>query len=85
MLSIVHDETHVMHVHTSDLKNYEGKRGKEGNVSLNDELSKFCLQLYGLGHRVKDISDSDRGNPLPPIHGMFFSNSSNGLFIPRTG
>ena len=65
MLSILHDETHVMHVYMSDLKKMRGKRWKEGNVSLNDELNTFCLQLYGLGHRVKVNSDSERGNPLP--------------------
>ena len=31
----------------------------------------FILQLYGIGHMVKDHSDSERGNPLPP-HGQSF-------------
>ena len=29
------------------------------------------LRLYGVGHMVKDHSDSERGNPLPP-HGLLF-------------
>ena len=36
---------------------------------------------------VKDHSDSERGNPLPP-HGLLFSISSKGSFIciiPQTG
>ena len=31
----------------------------------------FYLQLYGVGHIVKDHSDSERGNPLQP-HGLLF-------------
>ena len=39
---------------------------KEGNVLFNDTLNTFYLQLYDVGHMVKDHSDSERGNPLPP-------------------
>ena len=35
----------------------------------------FYLQLYGIRHMVKDHSDSERGNLLPP-HGLFFPISS---------
>ena len=45
--------------------------GKEGNVLFNDELNTFYLWLYGVGNMVKDHSDSERGNPLPP-HGLLF-------------
>ena len=44
---------------------------KEGNVLFNDALNTFYLRLYGIGHMVKDHSDSERGNPLPP-HGLLF-------------
>ena len=47
----------------------------------------FYLRLYGVGHMVKDHSDSERGNPLPP-HGLLFLISSKGSFIciiPPTG
>ena len=33
---------------------------KEGNVLFNDALNTFYLQLYGVGHMVKDYSDSER-------------------------
>ena len=32
----------------------------EGNVLFNDTLNTFYLQLYGVGHMVKDHSDSER-------------------------
>ena len=49
-----------------------GKEGrKEGNVLFNDTLNTFYLRLYGVGHIVKDHSDSERGNPLLP-HGLLF-------------
>ena len=60
---------------------------KEGNVLFNDELNTFYLRLYGVGHMVKNHSDSERGNPLPP-HRILFSISSKGSFIciiPQTG
>ena len=39
---------------------------KEGNVLFNDALKTFYLRLYGVRHMVKDHSDSEKGNPLPP-------------------
>ena len=33
---------------------------KEGNVLFNDALSTFYLRLNGVGHMVKDHSDSER-------------------------
>ena len=53
---------------------------KEGNVLFNDALNTFYLQLYGVGHMVKDHSDSERGNPLLP-HGLLFPINSKGSFI----
>ena len=44
---------------------------KEGNVLFNDALNTFYLRLYGVGHMVKDHSDSKRRsqnrdlNPVP--------------------
>ena len=43
----------------------------EGNVLFNNTLNTFYLRLYGVRHMVKDHSDSERGNPLPP-HGLIF-------------
>ena len=48
---------------------------KEGNVLFNDALNTFYLPLYGVRHMVKDHSDSERGNLLPP-HGLLFPISS---------
>ena len=39
----------------------------------------FILRLYGVGHMVKDHSDSERGNLLPP-HGLLFLINSKGFF-----
>ena len=38
----------------------EWPRRKEGNVLFNDALDTFYLRLYGVGHMVKDHSDSER-------------------------
>ena len=57
-----------------------GMGRKEGNVLFNDALNTFYLRLYGVIHMVKDHSDSERGNPLPP-HGLLFPISSKGSFI----
>ena len=63
------------------------QRRKEGNVLFNDALNTFYLRLYGVRHMVKDHSDSEKGNPLPP-HRPLFPISSKGSFIctiPQTG
>ena len=54
---------------------------KEGNVLFNDALNTFDLRLYGLRHMVKDHSDSEKGNPLPPHGLLFLINSKCNLFI----
>ena len=41
-------------------------RERERNVLFNDTLNTFYLWLYGVRHMVKDHSDSEKGNPLPP-------------------
>ena len=53
---------------------------KEGSVLLNDAHNTLYLRLYGVRHMVKDHSNSERGNPLPP-HGLLFPISSKGYFI----
>ena len=40
------------------------KEGKEGNILFIDALITFYLPLYGVGHMVKDHSDSEKGNQL---------------------
>ena len=55
---------------------------KEGNVLFNDTLNTFYLWLYGVGHMVKDHSDSERGNQ-PVLHD--FCNKSRGMCYPVCG
>ena len=65
----------------------QGTGKKEGNGLINDTLNTFYLRLYGVGHMVKDHSDSERGNPLRP-HRLLFPISSKSYFIctiPETG
>ena len=62
-------------------------RERERNVLFNDTLNTFYLLLYGVRHMVKDHSDSEKGNPLPP-HRLLLSINSKGSFIctiPQTG
>ena len=36
-------------------------------------LNTFYLRLYGVGHYGKEpLRESERGNPLPPLHGLLF-------------
>ena len=63
------------------------ERERERNVLFNDALNTFYLRLYGVRHIVKDHSDSERGNPLPP-YWLLLSINSKGSFnctIPQTG
>ena len=60
---------------------------KKGNCLFNDALNTFYLRLYGVRHMVKDHSDSEKENPLPP-HRLLLSINSKGSFIctiPQTG
>ena len=55
---------------------------------LTIHSKQMFLQLYGVGHMVKDVSVSQRGNLLLPLHGQLFPISSKGSFIstiPHTG
>ena len=65
----------------------EEEEEEEGNVLFNYALNTFYLQLYGVRHMVKDHSDRESRNPLPP-HELLFPISSKGSFIctiPQTG
>ena len=50
----------------------EGKVKKEVSVLFNDALNIYYLLVYGVRHVVKDQSDSEVGNLLPPLHGLLF-------------
>ena len=60
---------------------------RERHILFNDALNTFYLRLYGVRHMVKDNSDSEKGNLLPP-HRLLLSSNSKGSFIftiPQTG
>ena len=59
---------------------------KEGNVLFNYILF-YYLRLYGVRHIVKDHSDSEKGNPLPPYRLLFPINSNVSFIciIPQIG
>ena len=63
------------------------ERERERIFLFNNALNTFYLWLYGVRHMVKDHSDSEKGNPLPP-HRLLLSINSKGSFIctiPHTG
>ena len=57
-----------------------GKEGRKEMFYLTTHSTHFYLRLYGIRHMVKDHSDSEEGNPLPP-HRLLFPISSKGCFI----
>ena len=67
-------------VHSAMGRRIERERERERNVLFNDALNTFYLRLYGVRHMVKDHSDSEKGNPLPP-HRLLLSINSKGSFI----
>ena len=52
----------------------------EENVLINDTHNAFYCTVIWRRTMVKDHSDSERGNPLPP-HGLLFPTNSKGSFI----
>ena len=58
-------------------RNNINMRERERNVLFNDAINTFYLRLYGVRHMVKDHSDSEKGNPLPP-HRLLLSINSKG-------
>ena len=63
------------------------EEGRKEIFYLTSHSTYFYLQLYGVKYMVKDHSDSEKGNPLPP-HGLLFPITIKGSFIgiiPQTG
>ena len=75
-------------LNTFYLRLYGVRKERKGNVLFNDALNTFYLRLYGVRDMVKDHSDSEKGNPLPP-HRLLFPKNSKFFFliciIPQTG
>ena len=59
MFKYTFEKTTSKYVHTA-----EANGRKEGNVLFIDALNTFYLRLCGVGHMVKDHSDSEKGNPI---------------------
>ena len=69
------------------MREREREREREIEILVNDALNTFYLRFYGVRHMVKDHSDSEKGNSLPP-HRLLLSINSKGSFIctiPQTG
>ena len=64
------------------LEELEFFREREKNVLFNDALNTFYLRLYGIRHMVKDHSDSEKGNLLPPHRLLLSINSKGSLYAP---
>ena len=47
----------------------------------NNALNARYLWIYGVGHMVKDHSDTESLNLTPALHGLLFPISSKGCFI----
>ena len=54
------------------ITSFVAKEGRKCFI-FNDALNTFYLRLYGVRHMVKDQSDSEIGNPLPPPHVLFLT------------
>ena len=54
---------------------------QQNNQLFDNAINTFYLQLYGIRHMVKNYSDSERENPLPPLHELLFPISKKGSFI----
>ena len=52
---------------------------QEGNVFL--KMHSTHLRLNAVEHMLNDHTDNERGNPIPPLHGLLFLFSSKGSFI----
>ena len=53
---------------------------KEGNILFNDTLNTFYLRLYGVGHMVKDHSDSVKKKPAAATTCATLSDQQQGFF-----
>ena len=69
----------VLRQHMLFLKPYK----KERNVLFKDLFNTLCktdIQLYGMGHTVKNHRDNEIGNLLPPLYGLFFYDLQQMIF-----
>ena len=79
----VHTQNSVFDLHV-DIRmkiHFQSVSRTEGNVLFNKILNTFYLRLYSVKPMEKDHWDSERGNPLPPLHELLSSLSSKIYFI----
>ena len=82
-----YDEKNLLTVHQSGTYTTIPPEREREMFYLTTLSTHFNLRLYGVRHMVKDHSDSEKGNPLPP-HRLLLSINSKGSFIctiPQTG
>ena len=78
-------QVHRKHRHSNSRREHWGVwrlYRKEGNVLFNDTLNTFYLRLYGVRHMVRDHSDSEKGNLLPPHRLLFLITARVLLYAP---
>ena len=56
----MHSNTFFAKLYCHQTQNVQVEGRKEGNVLFNDALNTFLIQLYDVGHMVKDHSYSKR-------------------------
>ena len=80
---LLHHVSQLKHSPKSLFSSLSPLQGRKKIFYLTTYLTHFLIY----GYMVKDHSDSERGNPLPP-HGLLFPINSKGSFIctiPQTG
>ena len=60
--------------------NYLCQYMKEGGFFLKKALNTFNFNLYDIRYMVKNSSASERGYQQPPLHGILFLNTQQGIF-----
>ena len=77
----------LMHIMKKSRPTYLFNLANGGRECLfNDALNTFYLRLYDVKHMVRDHSDSERGNPLPPHRqqGFFYMHHPTDRIIHTT-
>ena len=54
---------------------------EEIDVLFSNILNTLYYGYIGVRHMVNVHKDSEKENPLPPLHGLLFSINSKGYFI----
>ena len=85
MFYLTTHSTHFIYYYMASNMVKDHSDSKEGRKEMFYLMTHSTHFIYG--YMVKDHSDSERGNPLPP-HGLLFPINNKGSFIctiPQTG